>query len=300
MLQRLNYHHLVYFHAAVEAGSVTAAARRLRLAQPTLSAQIRQLEAVLGEPLFDRRGPHLDLTPLGRTVHAYADEIVRLGGELIEVVAGAAAHGPRLRVGVADALPKLLVYRLLEPGLGLPGARLEVRDGEVDTLLRELEAHRLDLVLSDAPVPTGRALRAYNHALGECGTTFFAAPALVARLRPPFPACLDGAPLLLPASGTPLRRTLDEWLDRLGLRPVVVGEVADSALLKAFGQAGAGIFAAPTAVADAVVAQHGVAVVGTADDVVERFWALSGERRIRHPAVAAVVGGAANVFGATP
>jgi len=294
----LNYHHLLYFHATAREGSVTAAAKKLRLAQPTLSGQIKQLEDVLGEPLFERRGRRLELTATGRVVYQYADEIFGLGQELVQAVRGRPSGRPlRLAVGVSDALPKLVVYRLLEPVLRLEGgARLDVRDGEVPALLAELGTHRLDLVLSDAPLPSGSGIKAYNHALGECGVTFFAEPSAAERLAPGFPASLDGARMLLPAPGSALRRGLDEWLDGLGVRPDVVGEIGDSALLKAFGQGGAGAIAAPTAVADEVARQYGLVAFGATEHVRERFWAISGERRIRHPAVGAVVTGARALF----
>lgn len=295
----LNYHHLLYFHATAREGSMTAAARKLRLAQPTLSGQIKQLEEMLGEPLFERRGRRLALTPTGRTVYQYADEIFGLGQELLQAVRGRPAGRPlRFAVGVADTLPKLIVYRLLAPVLEIPGgARLEVQDGDVTTLLGELGAHRVDLVLADAPLPAGSGIRAYSHALGECGLSFFARADVAAALRGPFPGSLDRARMLLPGPRTALRRALDEWLDRLGLEPEIVGEIGDSALIKAFGQAGAGVFAVPTAVADEVAGQYEVVPVGTSEEVRERFWAISPERRIRHPAVTAVVEGARRLFG---
>ncbi|MDP2314826.1 MAG: transcriptional activator NhaR [Pseudomonadota bacterium] len=294
----LNYHHLLYFHATAREGSMTAAAKKLRLAQPTLSGQIKQLEDALGEPLFERRGRRLELTATGRTVYHYAEEIFGLGQELLQAVRGRPSGRPlRFAVGVSDALPKLVVYRLLAPVFGLEGgARLDVRDGDVPALLSELGAHRLDLVLSDAPLPSGSGILAYSHALGECGVTFFAQPSVAAALSPTFPQSLDGARMLLPAPGSALRRGLDEWLDRLGLSPDIVGEVGDSALLEAFGRGGAGVFAAPTAVAPEVAVQHDVVALGATEDVRERFWAISAERRIRHPAVGAVVAGARALF----
>lgn len=294
----LNYHHLLYFHATAREGSMTAAAKKLRLAQPTLSGQIKQLEDALGEPLFERRGRRLELTATGRTVYHYADEIFGLGQEMLQAVRGRPAGRPlRVAVGVSDTLPKLAVYRLLEPLMHVEGgARLEVRDGDVPALLTELGAHRLDLVLSDAPLPSGSGIRAYSHSLGECGVTFFGTRTIAEALAPSFPRSLDGARILLPARGSALRRNLDEWFDRLDIAPDVIGEVSDSALLERFGEGGVGVFAAPSAVAEEVARQHAVVPFGVTEDVREQFWALSAERRIRHPAVGAVVAGARTLF----
>lgn len=276
---------------------MTAAARKLRLAQPTLSSQIKRLEDALGEPLFERRGRRLELTEAGRTVYQYADEIFGLGMELVQAMSGRRSGRLRFTVGVSDTLPKLAVYRILEPVLRIEGGvRLEVREAEASALLLELVAHRLDLVLADAPLPLGDGIRAYSHALGDCGVTFFATETMAAALRPTFPSSLAGAPILLPAPGSTLRRAIDEWFDRQGIRPDIVGELDDSALLKAFGQGGAGVFAVPTAVAEEVSRQYNVVPIGVADDVRERFWALTAERRIRHPAVNAVVNGARKLF----
>jgi LysR family transcriptional activator of nhaA len=280
----LNYHHLLYFHATARDGSMSAAAKKLRLAQPTLSGQIKQLEESLGEPLFERRGKRLELTPMGRTVYQYADEIFGLGQELLHAVRGKpAGRALRFSVGVSDALPKLVIYRLLEPVLALEGgARLDLRDGDLPSLLAELGAHRLDLVLTDAPLAADGGIRAYSHSLGESSVTFFGTPSLAAALRPGFPGSLDRAHMLLPGRAIALRRSLDEWMDR--------------ALLKAFGHRGVGVFAAPTIVAREVTEQFGVEPIGVAEEVVERFWAISAERRIRHPALGAVVAGARTLF----
>lgn len=289
----LNYHHLVYFHAAVQEGGVTAAARRLRLAQPTLSAQIRQLEAAIGEPLFTPRGRGRALTPAGEVVYRYADEIVGLGRELVRHVRSGEARATRLAVGVSDALPKLVVHRLLAPVLA-SGTRLDVREGELANLLTDLAAQRVELVLADAPMSAGSGIRAYNHALGECGVAFFAAPEL-GDLAAGFPASLDSAPMLVPAAGSALRRSLDEWLERTGRTPRIVAEVADAALLLAFGRGGAGVIAAPRAVADEVI-ERGLVRLGDTDEVRERFWAISAERRVRHPAVTQVIAEGRRLF----
>lgn len=293
-MTRLNYDHLLYFYTTAREGSITAAAKKLRLSQPTLSSQIRQLEASLSEPLFERQGRRLELTEAGRTALRYADEIFGLGAELVSALDGRPAGLPlRFAVGISDVLPKLAVYRVLEPALRLPGGvRIDAREGDLEWLLGELGAHRLDLVLADTPLPPGSQIRAWNHPLGDSALAFFATPALAERLSGPFPQLLDGAPMLLPGAGTALRRSLDEWLDRRRIRPQIVGEIHDSALLKSFGSAGAGVFAGTSALSGEIEQQYGVRRLGQIDEVRERFWAISAERRIRHPAVVAIVAAA--------
>jgi LysR family transcriptional activator of nhaA len=286
----LNYHHLYYFWTVAREGSIAKASAALRLAQPTISAQIRALEESLGQPLFSRVGRGLALTDVGHTVLRYADEIFTLGRELTNVVKGRpAGRAMRLVVGVADVLPKLIAYRLLEPALRLDTpVILECREDTPDRLLQELSVHGVDLVLSDEPLGSHVRVRAYSHLLGECGVTFFGAPGLAAQLRRRFPASLDGAPMLLPGAGASLRRPLQQWLEAQQIQPQVVGEFEDSALMKVFGQAGAGAFVAPTAIEREVRRQYGVQIIGRTDDLRERFYAISVERRIKHPAVAAI------------
>jgi LysR family transcriptional activator of nhaA len=287
----LNYHHLLYFWTVAREGSVTAAAAKLRLSQPTLSGQIAKLEEALGEQLFERRGRGLALTEVGRTVFGYADEIFTLGNELVETVArGSAGRSARLDVGVVDGMPKLVAAALLEPAWEDPrGVRLVVREGRLEPLLAQLATHELDVVLSDAPAPTGTAVKVHTHLLAESGVSFFAAPALARRLGESFPACLEDAPLLLPTTDNVLRRSIDTWLDGLGLHPVLVGELQDLALLKAFGQRGRGVFPAATANEEDVIRQYGALVIGRTDEIRERFYAITAERRIKNPAVIAIV-----------
>jgi LysR family transcriptional regulator, transcriptional activator of nhaA len=287
----LNYQHLFYFWHAVREGSVTAAARKLSLAQPTLSAQIRQLEERLGGKLFQTRGRARVPTELGRTAFGYADSIFALGGELVSVAAGEhVQEGRRLVVGVVDVLPKLAVYRMLAPAL----ARKEVsgvvcNENRLEQLLAGLATEEIDLVLSDTPNVAFAQARTHNHLLGESGTSFFATRAVARRLARGFPRTLAGQPFLLPGEGTSLRRGLERWFDEHGVQPVVVGEFVDSALLQAFGQAGVGVFAAPTAIEAEIRRQWGVSVVGRADSVRERYYAINLERRRVHPGVLAVV-----------
>jgi LysR family transcriptional activator of nhaA len=289
-MEWLNYHHLLYFWIVAREGSIARATAVLRLAQPTISAQIRSLEGQLGERLFARQGRGLVLTEVGRTVYRYADEIFGLGRELLEVVKGRPAGRPtRFTVGVADVVPKLVAHRLLEPALRLAEpVRLACREDHAERLLAALALHEVDLVLTDAPIPPSVRVRGFSHLLGECGVTIFAVQALAAVRRRRFPRSLDGAPFLLPVEATSLRRALDSWFEARGMRPAVVGEFEDSALLKVFGQAGRGLFAGPTAIEREICAQYAVAVVGRIPDVRERFYAISPERKIRHPAVAAI------------
>ena len=296
----LNYHHLLYFWTVARLGSIARATRELNLTQPAISAQLRTLERSLGERLFARSGRSLVLTEVGQLVFRYADEIFTTGRELQETLAGRPSGRPvRLTVGAADAMPKLLTYRLLEPALtGAEPVRLVLREDDPERLLADLAIHALDLVLADAPVPASVKVKAHSHLLGECGVTVFGAPALAARRRRGFPRSLDGAPFLLPTTNTVLRRSLDQWFAAEGVRPDAVAEIEDSGVLKAFGQRGLGLFAAPSAVEAEVRRQYGVRVVGRTDAVRERFYAISVERRITHPAVLAITRAARrDIFG---
>ena len=286
----LNYHHLLYFWTVAREGSITRACRTLHLTQPTVSGQIRALERALKAKLFERSGRSLALTDTGRLVYRYADEIFSLGRDLQDALHDRPRGQPlRFAVGVADTLPKVLVHRLLAPAFALDQEiRITCVDGPPDRLLAELALHELDLVISDFPANPRLGLKAFNHLLGDCGVTFFATPALAVRHRRGFPQSLSGAPLLLPYGNTTLRRSLDEWFDRLDIRPRIRGEFADSGLLKAFGGFGDGIFVAPTAVKADVRRMYGVRMVGREESIRERFYAISVEKRIKHPAVVAI------------
>jgi LysR family transcriptional activator of nhaA len=286
----LNYHHLLYFYTVAREGSIARACAVLHLTQPTVSSQLRTLEGAFGEKLFERRGRGLALTETGSLVYRYAEEIFALGRELQETVQGRPTGRPlRFRVGVAEAIPKLLAYRLLAPALTLDTPlRLVCREDEPDRLLADLSLHALDLVLLDAPAGGAVKARVFSHPLGECGVTIFGAPTLAAQVRRRFPRSLEGMPFLLPGAHTMLRQSLEGWMEREGVRPTVVGEIGDSAVLKTFGGAGAGLFAAPSAVERDVCRQYQVRVAGRLPKMRERFYAVSVERRLKHPAVVAI------------
>jgi LysR family transcriptional activator of nhaA len=293
----LNYHHLLYFYTVAREGSVTKAAETLRLAQPTLSGQIRKLEEALDEDLFTRDGRRLVLTDAGQLVYRYADEIFTTGREMMDALRGRPTNRPsKLIVGIADAVPKLVAFRLLEIALQLDDpVQLVLHEGKTDDLIAALAQQTYDMVLTDVPLRGQVRVKAYNHNLGDCGVGFFASPSLARRHRRGFPHSLDEAPMLLPTANTALRHSLDEWFESIDVRPQVVGEIEDTALMKVFGQHETGIFASPIVVAEEIKHTHGVQLIGQTDAVRETFYAVTVERRIMHPAVAAVVDAASGL-----
>lgn len=293
-MRDLNYRHLYYFWTVAREGTVRAASELLHLAQPTLSSQIHTLERSLGSKLFRRSGRNLVLTEKGHTVYRYAQEIFTLGKEMINDLSG---YGTRsideVRVGVADVVPKLIALELLRPSLELKDpAKLYCYEGKPGDLLARLAVHDLDVVLSDVPIGPDVSVRAYNHLLGESTISAFAEPALAARLRRRFPQSLQGKPALLPTESASLRRSLDQWFEREDIHPDVVAEFDDSALLKVFAQTGTGVFFAPTAIRREICRQYQVRSIGRIDDMRERFYAISVERRVTQPAVIAIANAA--------
>jgi len=286
----INYKHLHYFWVVAKAGGIARAGERLNLTPQTISGQLSLLEEQLGEALFVRVGRNLELTETGRLVLSYADEIFSLGSELEEMVRNLPGGRPLVfKVGVVDVVPKSIAYRLLAPALQLPEpVRIVCREGAIDTLLADLAVHRVDLVIADGPIPQSVNVRGFNHPLGDCGITFFATPGLARKLGNKFPHCLRGVPLLLPGETTVVRSRLVKWFDRLHIHPRIVGEFDDSALMKAFGRAGAGVFVAPSPIAAEVEKQYDVVAIGQTDEVRDHFYAISVERKISHPAVAAI------------
>lgn len=287
-MEWLNYHHLLYFWTVVREESVSRAAEKLRLAQPTVSAQVKLLEEALGDKLFERQGRRLVLTDVGRLVYRHADEIFGIGRELLETIKGRPS-GQRplsLTVGVANAVPKLIVHRLLQPALKSgQDIHLVCREDSAEVLLAELATHALDVLIADVPAPPHVRVKVFSHLLGESETSFFAAQPLAAKAKRRFPSSLNEVPVMLPTAGTSLRRLLDHWFDSAGLHPRVVAEFDDSALMKAFGQSGEVVFPAPTAIEREICRMYRVQVVGRAPQVREKYYAISAERRLKHPGV---------------
>ena len=286
----LNYHHLLYFWTVAQEGSVTKASRKLRLAQPTISAQLKALEDSLGERLLTREGRGVQLTEMGQIVFKYADQIFNLGRELVQTVQRRPGGTPlELRIGITDVLPKMIAYRLIEPAIrGESPIKVVCREGSVDHLVAEMATHELDLVLSDSPMSPSFKIQAYNHLLGECGISFFCVEKLWRAYHKDFPKSLHGAPFLLPLRSANFRRNLEQWFDKHEVMPEILGEFDDSALMKAFGGAGAGIFAVPTVIEQEVRKRLDLRVLGRAEDLSIAIYAISIERKIKHPAVAAI------------
>ncbi|MEM1349386.1 MAG: transcriptional activator NhaR [Myxococcota bacterium] len=286
----MNYHHLLYFWTVANEGSMTRAAKVLSLAPSTVSEQVNRLEESFEQKLFRREGRKLVLSDVGKVVYQYADEIFTTGRELQDYVRGRATGGPlRLDVGVADVVPKLVAHKLLEPAIGMDqSVMLYCREDHPEVLVKDLVLHRLDVIFTDAPVTPKNDAYVFNHLLGECGVAVFAAPRLAATLDGEFPYCVDGAPFLLPTKDSELRGILQEWFARTGARPKIVAEFEDSALMKVFGQRGVGVFAAPDIVQHEISSQYNVQIIGTIEGAVERFYAVSADRKLDHPAVVAI------------
>lgn len=286
----LNYKQLHYFWNVAKAGSITRAAERLHLTPQTISGQLAELERSLGTDLFRRIGRRLELTSAGKLALSHADEIFQIGNELEQSLRSGAGSGEQsFRVGVADAVPKSLAYQLLAPAMALAEpVRLICYEDKLERLFAELAIHQLDLVIADRPLPSELGLKGYNHELGRCTVAFYAVPELAARYRSTFPRSLDGAPFLLPGDKVAVQAPLTRWFNEQQIQPHIIGKFDDSALMKAFGKAGAGIFPAPAILSNEIGDQYGVEVIGCAHEVMVRYYAISIERRLTHPAVVAV------------
>ena len=293
----MNFKHLHYFWTVARSGGVLRASEKLHLTPQTVSAQIKLLEDQLGTALFRPAGRGLELTEAGRLALSYADEIFALGDELQSALSShRGAPVLPFRVGITDVMPKSLAYQLLSPTAGLETpVRLVCREGKLDRLLAELALHRLDMVLADRPLPTHIKVRGYSHKLGECALGFFAAPSLVRKCAA-FPDCLDGAPMLMPGDDAIIRQRIESWLEKNRLVPRVVGEFDDGALLMAFGQASGGYFPAPVVLSASLQKQYGTQLVGAVEELRDGYYAITGERRITHPALIAITANALQVL----
>jgi LysR family transcriptional activator of nhaA len=289
-MRHLNYSHLHYFWTVAREGSIASASKSLHLTPQTISGQLKLLDEAVGQPLFNRAGRRLVLSDMGKVVFGYADEIFSVGAELANVVRGNQLEGPgTLKVGVVSSMPKLIAERIIAPALmGDDAVRVDCHEASLEPLLSELAIHKLDIVLSDSPVPDGLNLKAFNHRLGESGMSFFVQRKKARRYRASFPGSLNDAPMLLPAQNSAWRRRLDDGFEEHEIAPRIAGEFDDSALLKAFGEAGVGVFAAPTVIEEEICRMYRMSVIGRTDEIEERFYAISPERRLRHPSVVRV------------
>jgi len=289
-MNNINYKHLHYFWVVAKEGSIARASKSLHLTPQTISGQITLLEESIEVKLFERIGRSLVLTEAGQVVLSYADEIFHLGLELKEVLRGQLGGRPlQFNVGITEVVPKLIAYRLLEPALQLPEQiHISCREDNLNKLLADIAIHKLDMILTDSPIPPGMNVRAFNHLLGECGVSFFAAKHQAAIYHDNFPHSLDSAPILLPSNDTTLYSSLTKWFEQIQVAPITVGTFDDSALMKAFGQAGVGVFSAPTVIEQEIRQQYNVEIIGRTKDIRECFYAISAERKLKHPAVLAV------------
>ena len=296
--EMLNHHHLYHFWTVVREGGVTRASERLHVSQPTISGQVRELEERLGEKLLARSGRTVVLTDVGRTVYRYADQMISLERELLDVVKGRRpVAGGKLAVGLAMVVPKLIAYQMLKPALDLSEAvELVCVHERPERLLAELAIFGLDVVLADAPAPASVKVRCYSHVLGECMVSIFGNAGLAASYREGFPQSLEGAPFLMPSEDSALSLSLEAWFQKKKIRPRIVGTFEDSALLDAFGQAGAGLFAMPAAIESELRRQYQVELLGTLQSVRQRFYAITVDRKIRNPYVIAISERARTLF----
>lgn len=295
-MRHLNYNHLLYFWTVAREGSITKATQSLHLTPQTISGQLKLLEEAVGEPLFNRVGRGLAMTETGHLVYQYADEIFSLGAELASRVKTGRVIVPAvLAVGIVNSIPKLIASRILRPVLhaDIP-IRLVCTEGGLEDLLGELAVHQLDLLLSDRPIPAGLSVKAFSHSLGSSDIALFAKKGTTRQYEKNFPKSLDKAPILLPTNDNPIRRALDEWFDQQDLAPTLVAEFEDSALMKAFGEAGEGIFPSPAVISHEIEQMYQARQIGPALPVTEHYFAITPERKLKHPAVLSIIENARN------
>jgi LysR family transcriptional activator of nhaA len=286
----LNYHHLRYFWTVAKEGSLRRASEKLRVSQPSMSTQIKLLEASLGEALFRPSGRSLELTEFGQLIYGYAEEIFTLGSEILRSTKQApSVRSLRLHVGIVDSFPKLMSYDILRPVFEhRPPVRLVCHEGKLADLVSQLNTHRIDVVLSDEPASPGVAGKVFNHVLGSSGVTFCAMPGFAGKLKGRFPRNLNDAPALLPTQNCSLRRSLENWFRNTGVQPRVVAEFEDAALTKIVATSGHGFIVVPTVVASEAVERYGFVPIGRTKEVETQFYAITAERRFTHPAILAM------------
>ncbi len=290
MADTLNYKHLHYFWMVAHQGSIAEASKCLHITPQTISGQLSLLEERIGSALFDKVGRGLKLTETGRLVLRYADDIFELGQELNDVLRGAPAVGPAdFIVGAASALPKTIVYKIIEPALNLAhDISLTSREGPIEAMLADLAIHKVDIVLSDTPVTGSVSIKAYNHLLGESYVSCFAAPKLAKAYKRNFPQSLHNAPVLLPTPQYEIRNLLDRWFQKNNINPLICGQFDDSALMKCFGKTGLGVFFMSSSIEEEVCRNYNLRVIGRLDGIKQKYYAISAERKVRHPAVTAI------------
>jgi LysR family transcriptional regulator, transcriptional activator of nhaA len=296
----LNFHHLRYFWMVARKGGVRKAAEALHVSQPSISAQLRLLEESLGQKLFRRSGRNLVLTDAGQLVLNYADEIFSAGRELMNAIKQRPGKHPiRLNIGLTDAFPKLITFEILRAAFRSDEAvHVICREGEIGPLVNQLQAHRLDIILADEPASSTLKAKTFNHRLGRSGITFCAVPALSAKLRRNFPQSLDGAPALLPATNMGMRAAVEAWFDKQGIRPRVVGEFEDSALMEVCSAGGRGFTVVHTVIDRAALKHYNLRVIAKVQDCSSEFYAITAERLVNHTAAIAITEHAyANLFG---
>jgi len=289
-MEWLNYHHLRYFWTVVREGTLRQAAETLGVSQPSISAQIHLLEESLGEKLFRRKGRRLSLTDTGQLVNGYATDIFSTGQDLLDAVRDRPGHrSMRCQIGITDSVPKLVASRMLRPVFNLsPPVHMLCKEWPIDRLLLELVAYRLDVILADEPASRNLHINTFNHPLGSCGSVFCAVPKMAAKLRKCFPGSMHGAPAVLPARTTALRMSLEKWFDSIGVRPLVVAECEDPALMKTLAAEGRGFTVIPSIIERETLRQYGLKAFGSTEECTHPYYAITAERRLKHPAVIAI------------
>lgn len=297
-MAKLNYHHLQYFYAIAKAGSIAKASKIMHITPQTLSSQLNTLEEQLGYQLFERRGKKLILNDIGHITLGYAHEIFNLGDELVNSIKNHSTDFAfRFSIGVTDVIAKVFSFNFLKEIYKMDDSiKLVCKETSLEVLLADLATNKLDAILSDTPLPSNSPIKAYNHLVGKCGVTFFAVEQVAQKLRKHFPQSLNGHRFFMSGEGTNQRMNLLSWFEQINVSPLIIGEFDDSALAKYFGQAGYGIFSAPTIIENHVIEQFNVQVIGRTHEINEYFYLISPERKVKHPAVQHLLNASKELF----